>query len=245
MSQNNNKHCNTCKEVKLFSEFYSSKAKKDGKESQCKTCVSIKHQERYAAKKNGTYKKALVFGVGLSDIPNPKNTKSYRAWINMLKRCYDEKTLFKQPTYINCIVCDEWLIFSNFKKWHNVNYVKGYQIDKDLLITGNKLYSPETCLYISPQDNLLMIANDASRGECPVGVHKKGNKFVVQLSVNGKQKYLGQHSTQESSSKAYLKAKSDLVYSVAMNRTGRLRDALIRISAELLAGTFEPDTATA
>ena len=76
--------------------------------------------------------KRLVYGVGVNDDSHPvtsyirtKDGKKlqnwvcpfYKKWRSMLQRCYDPKNINRQPAYINCFVCEEWLTFSNFKAW--------------------------------------------------------------------------------------------------------------------------------
>ena len=89
---------------------------------------------------------------------NPK--KSYKTWVDMLHRCYDK--LYK--TYTDCSVCSEWLCYANFEKWFNENY---YEIpnekmclDKDILIKGNRIYSPNTCIFVPNNINILFTKND-------------------------------------------------------------------------------------
>lgn len=103
--------------------------------------------------------KATVYGVGFNSSGAFKSsekgahTKVYATWKSMLMRCYSEKYHVKFPTYIDCIVCDEWLDFQIFAEWFASNYIKGMQIDKDIRVSGNKIYSPEFCLFVSPFDN--------------------------------------------------------------------------------------------
>ena len=81
------------------------------------------------------------------------DSKSYKVWHCMLQRCYDESILGRYPTYKGCSVADEWHNFQNFAKWFEDNYIEGYQLDKDSLVEGNKIYSEDTCTFISPQAN--------------------------------------------------------------------------------------------
>lgn len=60
-----------------------------------------------------------------------------------------------KPTYEGCTVCDEWLYFSNFKKWFDENYIEGFQLDKDIIIRGNKVYSPQTCCFVPKEINII------------------------------------------------------------------------------------------
>lgn len=78
-----------------------------------------------------------------------KLTRPYQTWISMMKRCYNAKTQILHPTYKGCTVCDEWHNFQNFAIWHTKNYIEGYHLDKDILIKGNKIYSPSACSFVS------------------------------------------------------------------------------------------------
>ncbi|MGL4453317.1 MAG: hypothetical protein ACRCXT_14290 [Paraclostridium sp.] len=104
----------------------------------------------------------MVFGVGTTDIPtsdlNGKRLKSYSVWCDMLRRCYDSKCRnYKWYGAKGIIVCDDWLLFSNFKKWYDENYIDGYVLDKDVKCRDldSKIYSPENCSFISDTDNKL------------------------------------------------------------------------------------------
>ena len=96
-------------------------------------------------RKNKTWNVGIIGeGIYVSRI-NSIRTKEYVAWDAMLQRCYDDKLHKRHPSYKDCTVCEEWLNFQNFAKWFNDNNIDGCQLDKDLLIKGNKIYSPETC----------------------------------------------------------------------------------------------------
>lgn len=102
-----------------------------------------------------------VYGVGFVGIGKyacrvkRKDTKEYTAWHNMLKRCYSEKHLKKHPSYIGCSVCVEWHNFQVFAHWFEANYIDGTELDKDIILDGNKVYSPETCLFVSHTENVV------------------------------------------------------------------------------------------
>jgi len=82
-----------------------------------------------------------------------KNTKAYDTWNNMIERCYSFKSHAKRPTYEDCSVVDEWHNFQVFADWFELNYIEGMQIDKDIRVKGNKVYSPETCKFVSAKEN--------------------------------------------------------------------------------------------
>ena len=71
----------------------------------------------------------------------------------MLIRCYNKKDLEKNPTYKNTTVCIEWCNFQNFAQWFEKNYIDDWALDKDILVKGNKVYSPETCCFVPREIN--------------------------------------------------------------------------------------------
>ena len=94
-----------------------------------------------------------VFGVGVNDCyelirKGDKISSCYQAWTNMLQRCYSLAWHKKYPTYIGCQVCEEWLYYSKFKKWYEENYREGFELDKDILIDGERVYGPKTCAFV-------------------------------------------------------------------------------------------------
>ena len=150
---------------------------------------------------------------------NKKDTKVYKHWSNMLQRGYSISLKEKHPTYKNVIVCEEWHNFQNFAKWYEQNWKpwmdETWHIDKDILIKGNKIYSPETCTIIPSQINLIFVKKDVDRGEYPIGVSKHGNKFQVSLSTNGVLKFLGDYLTIQEAFEAYKEAKESYIKEVA------------------------------
>lgn len=179
-------------------------------------------------------------GVGSYKTINGRTpTEEYNKWRNMLMRCYDANYINKTPTYIDCYVCDEWLNFQNFAEWYTKQkyYGLGYELDKDLLIDGNKIYSPNTCILVPQEINKLLIDREAKRGDYPIGMcfDKKRNKFSVSFSVNAKTKHLGRFDTVEQASQAYQAAKKANIKRMALewqNRIDkRLFDALMAKAA--------------
>ena len=163
-----------------------------------------------------------VYGVGINDFNNNVSVnghriKSYSHWSNMLRRCYDPKFHLKAPSYIGCTVCDDWLLFSNFKEWFDNNYREGYQLDKDILFKGNKIYSPETCCFVPKEINYLYTKSKATRGEYPIGVcyDKENKKFAAQIRVNNKVNGIGRYSTKKEAFDAYKIAKEANIYTMA------------------------------
>jgi len=154
-----------------------------------------------------------------------KATKQYNAWHNMLKRCYSENFQKNYPTYKGCTVCEEWHNFQVFAKWFDDNYyeLEGYvvEIDKDILVKGNKIYSPETCVFTPHFINSLFIKSDASRGTYPIGVtsdiRTHNNKYLAQCCKGDKiiSHYVGNYNTPELAFNAYKNYKEQLIKDIA------------------------------
>lgn len=105
------------------------------------------------------YLSPTVSGIGFIGIgiyaphDKDKRTDAFRAWNHMINRCYDKKVQEKHQTYIGCSVCNEWHNFQVFAEWFYKNTIKGFHLDKDIKVKGNKIYSPLTCLFVSPSEN--------------------------------------------------------------------------------------------
>ena len=172
--------------------------------------------------KNGKIKcpyEKRTFGVGYlgegeyKTKENGKLTRVYETWCNMIRRCYDEKCQEKRPTYKDCSASEEFHNFQNFGMWDKDNYYKieGEQmcLDKDILVKGNKIYSPETCIFVPNTINLLFIKNDNKRGKSLIGTSPFKGKYVAQCRIinpetgKSKNEYLGRYETQEEAFKVY------------------------------------------
>ena len=158
---------------------------------------------------------------------NGEKTKCYNAWHDMLRRCYDSKHHERQPTYINCEICKEWLNFQNFAEWYHNNYyeIEGQrmELDKDILNKGNKIYSDKTCVFVPHNINTLFTKNDKIRGDYPIGVSydKRHKKFKVECSIydfketEKKSRFLGYYDTPNEAFKVYKQFKEQNIKEVA------------------------------
>ena len=92
----------------------------------------------------------------------------------MLQRCYDPYYINKEVSYIDCYVEEYFHNFQNFAKWHEENYYECngevMQLDKDILVKGNKIYSRETCIFVPQRINNLFTKRQNCRGKHPIGV---------------------------------------------------------------------------
>jgi len=195
--------------------------------------------------------KKLVYGVGINDADyvtqkmetveyvNGKQKQIlvwvcpyYRAWENMLMRCYSDKYQEKYPTYKGCSVSEEWLTFSVFKCWMERQDFEGNQLDKDLLFSGNKVYSEETCVFVTSMVNSFTIDRGNDRGECLIGVYwnKGAGKFRASCRnpFTKKQEHLGYFTCEVEAHQAWVKRKLGLAHLLAAEQTDkRVAKALI------------------
>lgn len=178
-----------------------------------------------------------VEGMGINDMLFSKNETAYLIWHNLLRRCYNRHVQEKQPMYKGCVVCDEWLTFSNFKKWFDNpdnGYREGYQLDKDIMVQGNKVYSPATCCFIPQAINCLFGFNSNKSSKLPTGVFYHHGNIEAIVNCGGKNNYLGKFNTPEEAFAAYKHAKETYIKEVANayyrrgEITERVYDALIR-----------------
>lgn len=84
---------------------------------------------------------------------NKKHHKAYKKWFDMIYRCYSDSKIKRRPTYAECEVCEDWQNFQVFADWFYDNFIDGFDFDKDILNPGNKIYSPESCIFVSHEEN--------------------------------------------------------------------------------------------
>lgn len=179
----------------------------------------------------------LVYGVGITDIETKANGVSYKAyklWVGILSRCYSKNRLKIHPSYVGCVVCDDWLTYSTFKK--DVESMIGYdfdgwQIDKDIINKGNKVYSKENCAFVPEYINKMLPSCRKKRGKYPVGVAKmkgrEGKAFESKCN-NGKgvRIHLGCYSDELSAFGAYKAFKENLIKLKAEELKGIVDDRI-------------------
>ena len=112
------------------------------------------------------------------------------------------------------------------------------ELDKDTLVKGNKIYSPETCIFVPQRINYLFLNSGGSRGLLPLGVYTVGKKYASRTSKNGKRSvYLGSFDTPEEAFLAYKTAKEAYIKEVADEYKDKipkkLYDALYAYTVEI------------
>lgn len=169
----------------------------------------------------------IICGVGYIGIRRGKNSSpskspAYRTWHNMIKRCYDPSIHEGHPTYKECLVCEEWHCFATFEEWFNkACRYEDWCLDKDILVKGNKIYSPETCCFVPNEINTLFTKRQKHRGKTPIGVHyckpqRRFKECYKAFLTKGKENgYIGTFATPEEAFNAYKVAKEAWIKEVA------------------------------
>ncbi|QXM18588.1 hypothetical protein Phab24_id143 [Acinetobacter phage Phab24] len=173
--------------------------------------------------RNPYHKNSKICGVGVCDIrtkTNKVSDKEYVLWNNIIKRCYSDNIHRIRPTYKECTMSDDWLIYSSFKNdvLGMVGSDKvGWHLDKDLLIKGNKVYSKDTCCFLPPRLNTFLLSGKKFRSLYPCGVSfsKYKNKFSARIKIDNVDKVLGYFNTPEEAFKAYKEAKESYARELA------------------------------
>lgn len=172
-----------------------------------------------------------VYGVGVVGVDpistNQKPHQEYVFWNSMLQRCYDLSYKLKRPTYIGCTSSNNFKYYPYFKDWCNKQVGfgnKGWCLDKDILVKGNKLYSEDTCCFVPREINSLFALSGNSRGLNPIGVQfnlEEGN-YSARVSRDGKHCNIGTYETKEDAFLCYKEAKELHIKSVAKRWFGKI-----------------------
>lgn len=102
----------------------------------------------------------LVRGVGVNNITckvGNKHDREYLLWVGILHRCYAKDNRPKNRSYVDCSISEEWKDYSKFKSDIAEMYgfgKKGWHLDKDILVKGNRVYSKETCCFLPARVNV-------------------------------------------------------------------------------------------
>lgn len=163
----------------------------------------------------------LVYGVGINDKKDYWDTKEYFLWNDMLRRCYSKSFHLRKPTYAECTVSENFKSFSFFYDWcqKQVGFKnEGWELDKDILIKGNKIYSEDTCVFVPSEINSILISCKRARGDMPVGVsyHKRVKKYQSRVRIGGGRLFLGYFDCPIKAFNRYKEEKENHIKSIAL-----------------------------
>lgn len=205
--------------------------------------VRIKFLDEYGYETSTTYNNfergtiknpydKTIYGVGYKGegkhLPYYKNTNNqtakYTTWENMICRCYHEKDRELNLAYKDCTVCKEWHNFQIFSDWYEDNFYDirdgtRMHIDKDVLVYGNKIYSPTTCIFLPQRINMIFMEKAKNRDvDLPNAIYRCKTGF--QASYNGNS--LGVFKTLEEAVNAHDTKKRIHIKKVANEYKGRI-----------------------
>ena len=188
-------------------EVFSIRAASHLRGSGCKKC-SIENRMKH------------VRGIGINDIPlstcgeGRLKDPIFGIWSAMLTRITSPKAA--HSPYFDTTICLDWLRFSKFREWvecPSTGYMKGYEIDKDIIQPGSKIYSPDTCCFVPPRINLLFTKHNTP-SDMPTGITVKDGSFYTHVKTDNKILYATFHNIQDAMDD-YVKKKTDIIRNVA------------------------------
>lgn len=152
----------------------------------------------------------------------------YTKWAEMMRRCYSAN---RSESYRDASVCESWWYFSNFRSWMESQEWVGKELDKDLIIRGNKVYGPETCIFIEKDVNSFITEAKNKNGDLPVGVSFENytGRYKAVIADKNKQITIGRYDTPEEAHQAWLTCKRKLAKILAEQQDDpRVAEALIK-----------------
>ena len=192
----------------------------------------------------------LVGGIGFNDGAYPayikkKRVKQYGYWSKMLDRC---NPVFQEnfKTYYGCFASENFKSYSYFYEWCLLQKgfdLDGYELDKDLLAKGNKVYSEDTCLIVPRAVNIALTSCRSVRGKNPIGVvseiRPRGIVYIARISggARGKTRHIGIFDNKTEAFLAYKSEKEKVLKNIADKFKGVMSDkaynALINYKIEM------------
>jgi hypothetical protein len=228
--------------------------------------ITVEFQDQYKAKvhsswdnfqsgviENPYHPNVCNVGITGNKYSTDSKCREYATWKSMIKRCFDNQEKEKHQTYKDVTCCNEWLLYENFYEWihsqENFNKWKEnekWDIDKDILIKGNKIYSSETCCLVPQSINVLFVTHYPHRGNCLIGTYYDSNRNQYVARCSNTYDYpkktgvfLGRYTTQLEAFNAYKKYKENLIKRIAKdefakgNITEQCYNAMINYEVEI------------
>lgn len=141
------------------------------------------------------------------------STAAYFLYTNLSSRCKEGSAYQKrQPRYVGCTMSERFKNFQFFSDWcqNSVGYnLPFYNLDKDILFAGNRIYSEDTSVFVPKALNCFLCDGEAARGLWPIGVNlqRTSGRFIAAVHIDGKTKHIGIYSDPNTAHQAYKAAK--------------------------------------
>lgn len=168
----------------------------------------------------------------------PKYITDY--WRGMLHRVYNKDYLSqaKNVGYLDTTICEDWLNFQNFAEWCLSQKGCGskddrgaiFQLDKEILGTCGKKYSPDACAFVPQELNIFFSKKTVGKyGRGVKAVYKNGKLqgYTSNVSVLGEEKYLGFFSDPEDARLAHYEAKKEVAQLLARKWEGKVDERVV------------------
>lgn len=140
------------------------------------------------------------------------NAKVDKRYCNMMNRCYREgfnKAYFNKNT-VDDVWANKETGRKNFRAWHKDNYyVYGSEqidMDKDIKVAGNTVYSDNTCLFVPHKINVAF-----EQISINPKYNSKLDKWTHAICINGESMNLGYYDTKEKAINAYIECKANAI----------------------------------
>lgn len=167
------------------------------------------------------------FGVGyLGSMEGVVDCKRLRSkWGGMLNRCYNPKYHERKPTYRDCKASESFQNFTNFYHWAKgqVGFnIPNWELDKDILVRGNKTYSEETCVFVPREINTVIFNSDGKFSG--VRYDKNSKKWQVRVNKLGVCLSFGYYADKDVAMGLYSSEKKKVILEVAEKWKGLIDD---------------------
>lgn len=183
------------------------------------------------------------------------HTRSSILWRHMEERCNPNgRVQRKYPTYLGTSHLFE--DYQHFTTWATMQFGylnkdangKYWQLDKDLIQRGNKIYSESLCLFVPHRVNCLLTTRTLARGEYPLGVYfeTKPGKFRANCQQqSGIPKFLGYFDDPVSAHRQWQLEKSAQILKMSedVSLGGKLQHYL-KLASERILADYESNLLT-
>lgn len=185
----------------------------------------------------------LIRGLGRVDVNYKTSTTVegvttfcpyYVKWKGMFDRCYSGAS----QAYADCSVDPRWYSLKAFKSWMEKQDWESLTIlDKDLIVVGNKVYGPDTCMFVDTAINNVLVKR--RQGKYIRGVSKLGDAYATWRHERGKKRTVSYHKTELEAHLKFIENKRENILDLAMDMrySTQIRQALTR-HADLLKTNY-------
>lgn len=141
----------------------------------------------------------------------------YYTWKSIKERAGNANG--KNPWYADTELHEDWQDFRGFRDWYLTNRFEDWQVDKDLKVLGNKVYGPETCVFVPTSLNGAFTLRGKGRGELPLGVTYQNTtgKYLYRANHRGQSFHLGYGDSPDEGHRLWLLFKEDSLRAHALD----------------------------